>query len=256
MTIVSHEHKFIFLKTMKTAGTSVEMALAPHLGDDDTFSSGQIVHDAGYRKRHHAKTRIHHFRPADLVGVVRGLMDDQFHRNRGDGTTGRWKRLLHLRQHASACEVQRFVGRVEWNDYWKVCFERNPWDRMLSYYFFRKKAHGFEFSFEEWLRAALAGGERDRRRMFAQDVRNDQIYSIGKSIAVNRVYRYEDIDESFRDIAKRLNLQDTSLSKQNVGVRPEGRVHEFYTPELQALVAEKLELEVCAGNYTFPLEGG
>ena len=127
---------------------------------------------------------------------------------------------------------------------------------MLSYYLFRKKAHGFEFSFEEWLRAALAGGMRDKRRMLAQDVRNDQIYAIGKSISVNHVYRYEDIDVGFRDIAKRLNLKQTSLGKLNVGVKPERSVHEFYTPELQALVAEKLELEVRVGNYAFPLEAG
>jgi hypothetical protein len=32
--IVDHEHKFIFVKTRKTAGTSVEVFLAPLLGAD------------------------------------------------------------------------------------------------------------------------------------------------------------------------------------------------------------------------------
>lgn len=253
MTIVSHKHKFIFLKTMKTAGTSVEMALAQDLGEEDTFASGQIVHDAGYSMRHNAKTKIHQFHPEDLAGVVKGFMDDRFNRKLGWGP-GRWKRPRYLRQHASASEVRRFVGGERWLDYWKVCFERNPWDRMLSYYFFRKKAHGFDTPFEEWLSIGLTGSEREKRMLFAQDIRNDKIYVNDGIIAVDHVFRYEDIDNAFGDILNRLGLEEKKLGKHNVGARPERRLHEFYTPELQKLVSKELALEVRAGNYSFPSE--
>jgi len=36
--IISHKHKFIFLKTNKTAGTSIEIALSGVCGDDDILS--------------------------------------------------------------------------------------------------------------------------------------------------------------------------------------------------------------------------
>ena len=36
--IVSHEHKFIFLKTKKTAGTSIELALSQLCGPDDIIT--------------------------------------------------------------------------------------------------------------------------------------------------------------------------------------------------------------------------
>ncbi len=36
--IISHEHKFIFLKTKKTAGTSVELALTRLCGGSATSS--------------------------------------------------------------------------------------------------------------------------------------------------------------------------------------------------------------------------
>lgn len=32
--IVSHEHRFVFVKTMKTAGTAIEVLLARHAGPD------------------------------------------------------------------------------------------------------------------------------------------------------------------------------------------------------------------------------
>ena len=35
--IISHEHKFIFLKTKKTAGTSIELALSQLCGPDDVI---------------------------------------------------------------------------------------------------------------------------------------------------------------------------------------------------------------------------
>jgi len=36
--IVSHEHKFIFLKTKKTAGTSIELALTELCGPEDVIT--------------------------------------------------------------------------------------------------------------------------------------------------------------------------------------------------------------------------
>lgn len=36
--IVCHEHKFIFIKTRKTAGTSAEIALSQHCGTRDIIT--------------------------------------------------------------------------------------------------------------------------------------------------------------------------------------------------------------------------
>jgi hypothetical protein len=36
--IISHEHKFIFLKTKKTAGTSIELAVSQLCGPDDVIT--------------------------------------------------------------------------------------------------------------------------------------------------------------------------------------------------------------------------
>ena len=36
--IISHKHKFIFIKTRKTAGTSIEIALSKYCGDKDVIT--------------------------------------------------------------------------------------------------------------------------------------------------------------------------------------------------------------------------
>ena len=39
MTIISFKHKFIFIKSGKVGGTSIQLALFPHLGDRDIATS-------------------------------------------------------------------------------------------------------------------------------------------------------------------------------------------------------------------------
>lgn len=39
--IVSHKHEFVFLKTRRTAGSSIEAALAPHLGPEDAITGSE-----------------------------------------------------------------------------------------------------------------------------------------------------------------------------------------------------------------------
>ena len=53
--IISHRHRFIFLKTIKTAGTSIEIALSKHCGPKDTITAfltsedEEIRRNLGYR---------------------------------------------------------------------------------------------------------------------------------------------------------------------------------------------------------------
>lgn len=56
--IVSHAHRFIFIKTKKVAGTSVEVFLSPLCGEDDTLTPID-PQEAGHRPRNHEGFRNH-----------------------------------------------------------------------------------------------------------------------------------------------------------------------------------------------------
>jgi len=45
--IVSHQHRFIFLKSRKTAGSSVQIALAAHCGDKDVITGTGFEREIG-----------------------------------------------------------------------------------------------------------------------------------------------------------------------------------------------------------------
>ena len=44
--ILSHKHKFIFIKTKKTAGTAIEAAISQLCGPDDVITPYRAVLDA------------------------------------------------------------------------------------------------------------------------------------------------------------------------------------------------------------------
>jgi len=113
--IISHKHKFIFIKTNRTAGTSVQIGLEKSCGPED------VVCVMGP----HTPEELGTFTP----------------RNEGG-----------YRGHDRACMVMEKIGTEIWNDYYIAAFTRNPWDRMVSNFMSRrvpKKGHSPEH-FQEW----------------------------------------------------------------------------------------------------------
>ena len=102
--IVSHKHKFIFLRTEKTASTSLFDALYPHLGPDDEV--------AGLTRPGWAKySPIHH-----------GALKRTF------------PRLFGPHPHATAAQARAVAGRDIFDSYDTFAVERNPWERQVSLY--------------------------------------------------------------------------------------------------------------------------
>ncbi len=128
--IISHKHKFIFIKTVKTAGTSIEVFLSPHCGDDDVLTP-VVPHVEPHVARNHQGF----WNPIPQMLAYRG-----------------WARLAVLKRfakrkkffnHMPAKAVRATVPASVWNNYFKFCVERNPWDKVLSGYHMYKD-HGRE----------------------------------------------------------------------------------------------------------------
>ena len=109
--IVSHAHRFIFLKTKKTGGTSMELALRQICGDDDIITPVS---------------------PEDeVLGASLGARGPQ---NCTLSETA-------LVNHMTAQEVKSLLPSHIWDNYYKFTIERNPFDKAISLYYwtYRKK---------------------------------------------------------------------------------------------------------------------
>lgn len=52
--------------------------------------------------------------------------------------------------HISATEIRELLNSNIWNEYFKFCFERNPWDKVISWYYGELK-HGKQMTFEQFM---------------------------------------------------------------------------------------------------------
>lgn len=70
--IISHTHRFIFIKTIKTAGTSIEVYLSPHCGPDDILTpiqppeEGHQPRNAGAFYNHYSAWGVRDAVPAEI----------------------------------------------------------------------------------------------------------------------------------------------------------------------------------------------
>ena len=164
---MSHEHRFIFLKTRKTAGTSIELALARVCGPDDTITS---------------------LSPQDeLEREAAGIRGPQNFE----------APPLHRRafNHMPAKMARRAVGPRVWRRYFTFSVERNPWDAVVSAYFwsFRDKPAP---PFDAW----VLGPQVDNL------AKNSQMYRIRGEIAVDRILRYESLTGEIAGVWRELQL--------------------------------------------------
>jgi hypothetical protein len=176
--IASHAHRFVFVKTRKTAGTSLEIALSRHCGPDD------IV------------TRIS---PADeelraAAGGVPPQNDDT------DPSSY---------AHMGARRVIQVIGRQTWDDYFTFAVERNPFDVVASSWRYSSRKPSFTKTFAEFVRTPR---RLDRLAL------NERLYRMGGRVICDEVYRYEELPAAVADISSRLGLDlDLPHAKQGSG---------------------------------------
>jgi hypothetical protein len=123
--IISHQHKFIFIKTHKTAGSSMEMALAPLCGPHDVITPMESNAQSEIPRNFHEDHILG--RLYSRSRLARKCID------RHSPLLGAW-----YYEHMPATRVRELIGEEVWNSYHKFCIERNPWDKVVSYYNWKK----------------------------------------------------------------------------------------------------------------------
>lgn len=177
--IISHRHKFIFLKTNKTAGTSVEIALSRYCGPEDVITpispeDEAIRQSLGYPGAQNFKLPL----KQSITHYLR-------HRE--------WPRLYN---HMSAKEVIRIIGQETWSEYFTFCFERNPWARAISLYLWDwlEKRGG---SFSDFLHSY---------KLNHLKTKGSDLYLDGDQVLVDRICRYENLVDELQWLSTGLGL--------------------------------------------------
>lgn len=224
--IVSHRYRFIFLKTAKTAGTSIEIALSKYLGESDIITpisapDETIRRSLGYRGPQNYQVPLQQHSPVELARAI---------------FLGRKKKFYN---HMPAREVRGLIGEEIWNNYYKFCFERNPFDRVISLYFWCHKSEP-----RPTLAEFLEGPEIQLLTQRGIDAYTD---STG-AVCVNRVGRYENLGADLEEIRLAVGLPEAlNLPKAKSAHRTDRRhyselIDSHCRSRIEALFSHELSL--------------
>ncbi|MEP1521076.1 sulfotransferase family 2 domain-containing protein [Ascidiaceihabitans sp.] len=144
MTLVSHDHKFILLRTRKTASTSVEMFLQPFCTPPNTpvvEVSRSIVSPHGIVGQRLGKER--HTMPVE-EGEIRDV----------------WF------SHQNADSLKKLLGKRVWSNYQKISIVRNPFEKVRSAFIWTMRARLQDLTDEQKI-------ARFRKKVRAGKFKND-----------------------------------------------------------------------------------
>jgi hypothetical protein len=228
--ILSHKYKFIFIKTAKTAGTSIEVFLSKHCGSSDILTP--------------IEPPVEGHLPRNYQGFINPIPEIlerpvKFFSALRHSTTSREKFYRHM----PASEVQKRVPAEVWNTYFKFCVERNPWDKVLSHYHMHAAREGGSLSLDEY----LARG-RFPINYFRYTDRS------GAKIIVDRILRYENLLGDLSEVFSQLTipfegtLGVAAKSEYRIDRRPYQQV---FNDDQRKIVEKAFAKEIELHGYSF-----
>lgn len=230
--IISHKYKFIFLRTKKTAGSSLEVFLSQFCGPKDIIT----LDDA----------------EAEKMKLEKGVLSKNYLLPFFEYKINDWKIFLRnlsrkkvrykYYNHMNAEELKNILNTKIWNDYYIFCFERNPYEKALSAYLYHLKTYNLNqsnYSFDIFL------DEHDYYKNFHR-------YTINGKIAVDQVYDYKNINNSIDKLLKRIGI----YTKENI---PHAKAHnikrvhysKYFDENKKNIVFNNCKLEIEKFGYNF-----
>jgi hypothetical protein len=235
--IISHRRKFIFLHCPKTAGSAISVYLSRVHGPNDLqigiwadcMAAGVIPN---------RRLFLDVLRPSTIAGIVRRTALQRLPlreaANRAHKNLFRAK-LGRKPEHAPAALV-REAYPMEWNSYFKFCFVRNPYERLVSDYLWLKPNWKRPRTFRDFLENAIVA---------------ESTFLIEGAIALDFVGRYERLAQDFSIVCSRLGIEFNSDEFPIVKRGTDYDYRTFYGPEELKIVEQRCKNELALYEYTF-----
>lgn len=211
MVLVSHTNEFIFLKTRKTAGTTVEMCLEPAC----TRPGTPVVEET--------QTRISKY------GIVGARLVPE--------RKPKWvfRKSNIWRNHAPAQRVKSALGAERFDRYTKISCVRNPFDRCVSLFHWRGLGQ------DDFAQTRQAFRDFLSSRRWSDDIK---ITHVGTTYVIDHMIRFENLREDIEDTARTLgvevNVDALPHTKSTAKTRKKHAVADYYDEDTIEIVKSRL----------------
>lgn len=188
--IVSYEHNFIFVKTRKTAGTSMEIALGTQVGEKDVITPLATEDEFVRLELQEASLPRNYLTEPHYEEEYRAAV-----RKRDVKEMKRLRKkvfpdLYTVFNHASSKRAIKVLGEETWKKAFKFAVERHPYEKAVSMAWFRKGDDDFPKALEETIGRAK--------------FRNYDLYTFKGEVAVDYIIRYEDLANCVKHVEDKL----------------------------------------------------
>ncbi len=200
--MISSQKRFLFVHIPKTAGNSIQSVLRD-------YSEDELV---ALRKEQDGIERF-------------GLRNPKY----------------KIKKHSTLKEYREALGVEQFRTFYKFTCVRNPWDRMVSYYFTPTQNP------ETWSRQKFRGmifnavSVADYLRL--DDADQDPFEN------VDYIMRFENLADDFRTVCSRLEISTPTLPRYNRSTREP--YSKYYDEELRELVRARFAAEIERFGYSF-----
>lgn len=252
--IVSHRFQFVFVHCRKVAGSSMKLAISPHLGDDDiVIGSLHEMLDARIQPTA-AMQRILEQPSVRLMSTAARLSG--WAPNRAEAVAYKYsfrKALGKNPPHPPASRMMEWIGERNWRNYTKFCFVRNPYRQVVSDYLWKSRNSRAQFSFSEYLHA-LADPARHSRIVPPGWVSNWEMMSVDGKLALDYVGRFENMESDFADITSRLGVGRLQISGISAKKSSDYDYRSFYSGDDVETVSRLFRREIEEFGYSYSEE--
>jgi Sulfotransferase family len=198
--MISFQKRFLFVHIPKTAGNSIQSVLRH-------YSEDEIV------------TREHQ------EGIERfGVRNPTY----------------NLKKHSMLAEYRTALGEEKFRSLYKFTCIRNPWERLVSYYF-------------SPVRQAAGWDRRAFKKLVLKTISVADYLRLGPEedpfANVQRIMRFENLGDDFRLVCAELDIPPMTLPEYNRSKRE--HYSRYYDDELEALVRKRFAAEIERFGYVF-----
>ena len=244
MTLISHKYKFIFIRPMKVASTSVEYFFRKYCMN--------IEDQKKYKNNMEMDNEI-----INKYGIV--------------SMQGCWnefkKKNMRWSQHLGSEIIRKYLIEMNledcWDNYFKFTIVRNPWDMIISRYFqSNNKNEDIEITKKNLLNFIKINELPPQTAGTVEKIitlnisENLWIITIDKKLICDFHIRYENLKEDIEKVCNKIgitnyNLLDLKNFRSNTRKQNNKNYRKYYTEETKNLISEIYKDYINYFSYEF-----